>query len=107
VPRPVRLDASAERDVDEAYAWYEHELPGLGERFLAALARALELVEANPESCTPVRGRFEAPVRSQAVAKFPFRVVFLAFADRSRVVAVAHTRQAPERLRARIRTSDP
>lgn len=100
--KPVRLDALAEQDVAEAFSWYETREAGLGDKFLADLARALERIELSPEACSPVQGRFAVMVRSAPVGRFPFRVVFLELADRSRAVAVAHTSGDPERLRARV-----
>jgi hypothetical protein len=35
------LAPEAERDIAEAYAWYEDRRPGLGEAFLIHTARAL------------------------------------------------------------------
>ena len=34
---PVRVRARAELDVDEAFAWYESHVEGLGEAFLRAM----------------------------------------------------------------------
>jgi toxin ParE1/3/4 len=101
--KPVRLDALAEKDVAEAFSWYETREAGLGDRFLADLARTLERIEQAPEACSPVEGRFAAMVRSAPVGRLPYRVVFIELADRSRAVAVAHTRRDPDHLRARLR----
>jgi plasmid stabilization system protein ParE len=100
--KPVRLDAVAEREAEEAYTWYEGREPGVGERFLGQLARTLEKIEQAPVSCSPVPGRFGVPVRAARVSRFPFRVVFVELADRCRVVAVVHLSQRPGYWAARL-----
>lgn len=100
--KPVRLDATAEREAAEARAWYEEREPGQGERFARHLAAALERIEAAPEACSPVPGRFSAPVRSARVERSPFRVVFVELADRSRVDAIAHMSRRPGYWRRRL-----
>jgi hypothetical protein len=37
---PVVFRPEARDEVDEAYAWYERQRPGLGEEFLAAVGRS-------------------------------------------------------------------
>ena len=45
----------AEADVRAAFDWYEHQREGLGDEFLAELARAEEVVRANPLAYRIVR----------------------------------------------------
>lgn len=100
--KPVRLDATAASEVGEARDWYEAHEAGVGARFLAALAATLERIEAAPEACSRVRGRFGATVRSARVKDFPFRVVFVELPDRWRVIAVAHASRQPGYWRERL-----
>jgi plasmid stabilization system protein ParE len=44
----VILRQEAERDLVEAYKWYEEKVPGLGTVFLAVVERALESIQENP-----------------------------------------------------------
>mgnify|MGYP001092205387 CR=1 FL=1 len=37
-------------DYDEAYAWYEDQQKGLGERFLKAVRQTTERISVHPES---------------------------------------------------------
>lgn len=100
--KPVRLDAAAEREVEEAYVYYEQRVPGLGERFLDHLTQAFEFVQSAPEACVPVDGAFSPLLRSTRVRRFPFRVVFAELPDRYRVFAVSHDRQEPNYWRERV-----
>lgn len=102
--KPVRLDAFAEREASDAFAWYEARQAGLGERFLERLARTLAQIEQAPDACSPVKGKFEAPVRSAPVERFPYRLVFVELPDRWREIAVAHTSREPDYWLGRLDT---
>jgi hypothetical protein len=56
VSRPVALSPAADREVEEAAAWYEREA-GLGEAFVDRVQEALDRIEQTPE----------APRRSTAI----------------------------------------
>ena len=62
-----RRDAT--RDLEEAYAWYEAQKPGLGEDFRDALDVALDFVTENPlpiPCCTVTLGEpFYAGFRTE------------------------------------------
>ena len=42
------LRQEAERDLVEAYKWYEEKVPGLGTDFMAVIERSLESIQENP-----------------------------------------------------------
>ena len=46
---PLVFQAGVRDEIDEAYAWYEDQRPGLGEEFLAEVQRVLDRIEQNPE----------------------------------------------------------
>ena len=75
----------------EASAFYERRRPFLGDRFVAAVDVARELVRENPE-----RGRPEKfGLRSFKVRRFPYRLFYEEQADRLWIVAVAHLSRRP------------
>jgi len=45
----------AEADIGDAYAWYESQQFGLGERFLAELSRCIAAIEQQPLQYQRVR----------------------------------------------------
>ena len=100
--KPVRLNASAQREAEDAFAWYEERETGLGERFLQALAQTLDRVGRCPEACAPVDAGLEAAVRAARVKDFPFRVLFVELPDRWRVFAVAHHSREPRYWTSRL-----
>jgi plasmid stabilization system protein ParE len=50
----VRFLDLAQRELDDAVAWYDEQVAGLGQDFLDELDRAIRRVVAFPSSCTEV-----------------------------------------------------
>jgi hypothetical protein len=46
----LRLLLEARQGIDDAFAYYETQRPGLGERFIAALEHGYDLIEAYPRA---------------------------------------------------------
>ena len=89
----------ARTELTEAAQFYESRAPGLGARFLDAAERAVHLLERHPDLGPPL----SAAIRSIAVPRFPYAVVYRVDADRLFVVAVAHFRRRPKYWAGRIR----
>jgi plasmid stabilization system protein ParE len=47
--KPVTIRPAAADDIDEAFAWYQRQSPGLGDRIIGALRTTLSAIAANPE----------------------------------------------------------
>lgn len=81
----------ARDDIDEAFTQYQARLLGLGDRFLAALARSVSLIETNPLLFGEVApGNRAAPLR-----KFPHLVYYREDPNQVLVIAVRHGRDDP------------
>ena len=65
---PVVVRELAERDMEEAFDWYEGQRPGLGVQFTTAIDRHLSRISGNPEVCQVVLGE----VRRAVVRRFPY-----------------------------------
>jgi plasmid stabilization system protein ParE len=93
VVRPV-----AQADLDDAFAWYQGQAPGLGHEFLRAVAAVFEQIARHPEMFPDVyRGRRRALVR-----RFPYAVYYRASIDRAVVIACLHLRRGPHVWRSRV-----
>jgi hypothetical protein len=57
VSLPLRVRRRAELDMNEAYAWYEVRLAGLGDAFLDAVEACFNRIEQHPEGAPQVEGR--------------------------------------------------
>ena len=86
-------------DVD----WYDERQAGLGGRFGSAVRSAVDDAVGAPESWPTWPGWNREPVvRSKAVAKFPYRVVYFVRDDQLTIVAIAHEKRRPGYWRGRV-----
>jgi plasmid stabilization system protein ParE len=89
------LRQEAERDLVEAYKWYEEKVPGLGSDFLAVIERALESIQENPARF-PVIYR---NVRRALMRRFPYGIFYFLEGERIIVLGVMHTARNPAKWR--------
>ena len=91
----MRLEFHPEAELEfiEAAAYYELQVPGLGERLGAEVRRATDLLLLHPELGTPV----DPGLRKFALERFPFTLIYSVSADVLRVEVVA--------LKAVVRTT--
>ncbi|MFM9966588.1 MAG: type II toxin-antitoxin system RelE/ParE family toxin [Planctomycetaceae bacterium] len=89
---PIEYAEEVREDVDSAYAWYEDQQSGLGERFLVAVADIVEKIQKHPRQFGRVRGE----VRAGLIRDFPYVVYFRLEEARIVVIAVLHGRRDPQ-----------
>lgn len=99
--RELILRPEAEADALEAYRWYNEQVPGLGEEFLAEIDRALETIRANPEATRKLHREF----RRVLARRFPYAVFYAVQSDRIVVFAILHTARDPRLWRKRGRNA--
>ncbi len=93
----LSLRLAAEQDLDEAFAWYESQSPGLGEDFLQAVNRALQAVTTHP-----LRYRvLLRDIRQALVRRFPYRVLYRIVRQEIFVVACLHAKHDPREWKTR------
>ena len=88
----------AEAEFIEAAAYYEQDVPGLGERFAREVRRAIERLLEYPELGPPI----DADLRRLMLIRFPYSLIYSFTSDLLRVVAVAHARRRPGYWRSRV-----
>jgi len=89
------LRQDAERDLVEAFKWYEEKVPGLGTDFLAVIERALDSIQENPARF-PVMYR---NVRRALMRRFPYGIFYFLGGDSIIVLGVMHTARNPAKWR--------
>ncbi len=89
--RQVEILQAAERDIDEAFNWYEDQKADLGERFLEAV-KSTVLRAAEQPDLYPTMHR---DLRRVLVARFPFGVFFTSSETTLFVHAVFHSKRDP------------
>ena len=77
--------------LEEAALFYDRRLPGLGQRFLANVEKAIELILLFPEAA-PVIGK---TVRQKVLSRFPYSLIYVFEKNAVFFLAVAHQKQKP------------
>lgn len=95
--RPA-LTPDAEADLDGAFGWYEEQVSGLGQAFLATFEEHLARIDKNPRQYQELyRG-----VRRAVMRRFPYAIFYLIERADVVVLAVEHQARDPEHWKRRI-----
>ena len=94
----VRFTVLARRELDDAVAWYEGQVAGLGMEFLDELDRAVRRMATYPDSGTGLG----AGLRRCLLARFPYSLIYGLDDKTIVVVAVAHLHRRPLYWKGRI-----
>ena len=97
--RIVWVDPRAEREIQEAVAWYEEQQPGLGRAFLRELKASFVMARRAPELYAVVGRR----TRRMLISRFPYMLLFVQDSDRIVVTTVFHLNRNPQRWSDRVR----
>lgn len=92
------ISAEAERDLVEAYAWYENCRSGLGEEFLSCVDARLRAIERLPE----LHEKVYQDYRRAIVRRFPYVIFYEYSGDTVTVFGVFHASRRPETWQKRL-----
>lgn len=81
----------AERELNDAAAYYESSGPGLGNRFLDEIERCLQSIREHPESGSILHGQ----VRRLLTLDFPYAVLYSVKPYGIRILAIMNQRRRP------------
>ena len=81
-----------EKDLADAYDWYERQEPGLGDQFLTCVEASVRAITHYPESCPKVYREF----RRALVRRFPYAVFYEHSVGVVTFFGVFHTSRRPE-----------
>ena len=88
---PVKFRLEAQAEFHAATAWYESQLEGLGDDFIADVEETLDRVRLYPQSHRVVhRG-----LRQAVMSRFPYSIIYSEDAVQILVFAVFHARHDP------------
>ena len=89
----IRFLEAAQKEIDEAVEWYNHQSPGLGMRFLYEIDRSLMRICDYPFLCAKI----EPDIRRCLVNKFPYGLIYSIDEDQDVIViiAAAHLHRRP------------
>jgi plasmid stabilization system protein ParE len=81
----------AEIELDDAFDYYEYELPGLGQKFLDEFKNGINRILTHPYAWSPLQKN----VRKCILKKFPFNIVYAIEENLIIILAVAHQHREP------------
>lgn len=87
----VTFNELAERELNDAAQYYEHEQLGLGAAFIVDVQRCTTAIQAYPQAAPLVRGQ----IRRRLCERFPYGLLYDVTADEIRILAVMHLRRRP------------
>lgn len=99
---PYFFAPEAEREFDEAFDYYERQLPGLGDRFLDNVTRTVELICRMPT----VAACIFLDARRRSLNRFPYVVIYRVVNDTVQVISVFHTSRNPDIWKSRVPASE-
>jgi len=94
----LRFLILAQRELDDAVAWYNEQAAGSGQEFLDELDRVVRRAVTFPMSCPEI----EPGVRRCLLARFPYGLIYGVDRKTIVVVAVAHMHREPRYWVGRI-----
>ena len=94
----LRFLILAQRELDEAVAWYNEQAAGSGQEFLDELDRVVRRAVTFPMSCPEI----EPGVRRCLLARFPYGLIYGVDRKTIVVVDVAHLHREPRYWVGRI-----
>lgn len=89
---PIAFLPEAERDLNEAFEWYESQRRGLGLDLIGAVDETLSRIGQNPMAY----GMVHRDLRKATARRFPYSIVFRVEQEQVLVVAVFHAKRDPQ-----------
>jgi len=94
----VIVRPEAERDIDDAYMWYEERRPGLGAEFLLCVEEGFAKIRRHPEMYPVVHKN----IRRTLIRRFPYGIFYLRGQTSVIIIGVSHAHRDPETWRSRL-----
>ncbi|MBS0471755.1 MAG: type II toxin-antitoxin system RelE/ParE family toxin [Proteobacteria bacterium] len=95
---PVTFTREAERDIEDAFDWYEKRVEGLGSAFIGAVESALANIENNPRGYQVIY----RSARRAGMRRFPYGLYYVIRNADVVIVACHHAKRDPAIWRTRI-----
>ncbi len=93
---PVILSPAADREFEEAAAWYQQHA-GRGQKFVDQVQEVLDRIERMPE----LHAAVYQDIRRVRVQRFPYNVYYRILVDRIEVIAVFHHKRSQRTWQSR------
>ncbi len=96
--RKLVIRPEAEKEMTEAFEWYENSVDGLGYEFLLCVEAVFQSIRRSPQQYR----RVHTKVRRALTRRFPYEVYFVETEESVNVLAVFHAKRNPKRWQERF-----
>lgn len=93
------LTSQAEKDLDDAYDWYEAQNSGLGKEFARCVDVKITSLLRAPKQHQVV---YKSNIRRVLVNRFPFSIYYVELKDVISVFAILHQHRNPKAWKSRV-----
>lgn len=100
MPKPLRVRATAKRELAEAAAWYAERSATAAADCAAAIVGALERVQQAPHTFTS--DTWDSRAKRLVLPGFPYAVIFVDKPNAVHIVAIAHAKRRPGYWQGRV-----
>jgi len=87
----ISFSPLAQIELEEAFAWYEEQVVGLGYEFLDEFDKSIRLIATFPQLFEQI----EDGVRRSLLNRFPYGIIYGIDENRIVIIAVAHLKREP------------
>jgi toxin ParE1/3/4 len=93
----IRFHPDAERELQDATIWYDHQRKGLGAEMFLCVDESIARILDNPLQYPMIHKN----IRRTVVRRFPFAIFFEVDENEIRIIAIFHSRRNPDRWKSR------
>ena len=97
----VIVRPEAEKDLKEAFAWYEDKSVGLGYEFLLHVDAGINFIKRTPE-LHPIEYK---GTRKHLIKRFPYKIIYFVEKEKIILLAVLHGKRSHDLIKQRIDVS--
>ena len=99
MPVPLIITEKAQKDLDDAFQWYEKKEPGLGKEFIRCIDAKIAELNRHPHLHPIIQSN---KVRRAFINRFPFSIYFVIDEGQITIFAILHQRRNPDFWESRI-----
>jgi plasmid stabilization system protein ParE len=88
----IIFSSLAKLELEDAIAYYELELRGLGINFKEEIRKNINRIKKFPQAASVERGE----IRKSLLHKFPYKILYSIEADHIFIIALAHQHRKPD-----------
>jgi plasmid stabilization system protein ParE len=96
----IFIEELAEKDIDEAFLWYEMQKAGLGYKFIDIIKDHVNSIKDNPYKNT----LYHKNLRRIVIKRFPFNIFYYIINSKIFIMAILHTKRNPKIILKRTKS---